>query len=130
MTLEEASRRLAPIPELLEHLGVKHAPEQYCTEPPHTLDGRYVTLRDPPGVYYILGTDRTENFTAEVQLTFLEPPFPGDVGLPPRLSEEVMAAIRPRVEHYAGSIGYRVKSISALPSDQGSVPNAILEPAF
>jgi hypothetical protein len=120
---------LATIAELLDHLGVKHAPEQHFLNEPDKVDGRYVTLRDPPGVYYILGTDN-DQLTSEVQLIFLEPPFAGDIGLPPELSEEVRAAITPRVDRYAGSIGYKVKKIEAIPSDKGSIPSAILEPRF
>jgi len=111
---------LNPIAELLDHLGVKHAPEQYCTDEPHVLDGRYVTLLDPPAVYYILGTDNREpgKETEEVQLIFLD-----HIG---KLQENISG----KVDHCAGSIGYRVKDRSFLPSDNGPIPSVILEPKF
>ena len=101
---------LTPIAELLEHMGVKHAPEQHLEN--GEVDGRYVTLRDPFGVYYILGTDnadKRDELTEEVQLIFL------------RVSDE-------KADHYAGSIGYRFKKSVPLPSDLGPISSVILEP--
>lgn len=62
----------------LEQLAVRHAPEQRFLEDPDQIDGRYVTLRDPPGVYYILDTDNGGQAklpgVRRIQLTFLEVP--------------------------------------------------------
>ena len=94
----------------LEALGAKHAPVQCFTEPPRTEYGREVTLRDPPGVYYLLGTDNRDrrDYADEVQLIFLG--VPRDVG------------------RYAVAIGYAVVNSESLPSDNGPVPSAILWP--
>jgi len=62
--LETAARHL-------EAIGVKHAPEQ---APGH----RYVTLEDPRGTYYILGTDnmaeRESGAHLGVQIVFMGVP--------------------------------------------------------
>jgi hypothetical protein len=49
----------------LEALGFKHAPVQYllcheCGASTRESDGRYVTMRDPPGVYYLRGDDNMD----------------------------------------------------------------------
>lgn len=73
-------KRLQLVQWKLEKAGVKHAPLQKCLEEEY-IDGRYVTFLDPPGVYYLLGTDNSPEPpftpiepTELVQLLFLEVP--------------------------------------------------------
>lgn len=101
----------------LEAVGAVHAPEQRFIESDE-IDGRYVTLKDPPGVYFILGTDNRDRFVSgsdwtrdSVQLIFLHTPMEN-------------------VGRYAAAIGYRTREIKILPTVplSGSVPSVILEP--
>ena len=82
-TLEIAAKRL-------DALAVRHAPVE-C-------EGmRLVTLQDPPGVYYILGTDNMEQRSRadkRIQLIFLDVPE--------------------MAEHFAIAIGYAVEEIYDL----------------
>lgn len=124
---------LSAVATKLEALGVKHAPEQSLTSPKAELslrwklvgghrrpedsskidiDGRYVTLKDEPGVYYILGTDNAKvrrRLTKDVQLIFLLVPTQN-------------------VGRYAAAIGYRYKRSELLPSAEGYVYSVIMEP--
>ena len=63
----------------LEQLAVKHAPEQlFENGEPNNIDGRHITLRDAPGVYYLLDSDNGGKAmlpdVRRIQLTFLEVP--------------------------------------------------------
>ena len=100
--IEEALRRL-------EKLGVNRAPIQHFTDT-GAIHGRYVTLRDPAGVYYLLGTaPQTKD---KIQLLFLGVPEMAD--------------------HFAEQIGWSVESKELLPgsTDKVQVHSAILEPPF
>jgi hypothetical protein len=111
---------LSSVVAKLEAAGARHAPLQRLLDAPHIVDGRYITLRDPPGVYFILGTDnpdQQDKITDRVQLTFLDVPY--DVG------------------KFAMAIGYYVVGTERLPVfDYGGkphpthapVPSAILAP--
>lgn len=48
------------VQEQLEVIGIRHAPKQMTTER-QVPDGRYVTMKDEPGIYYLLGIDIIEN---------------------------------------------------------------------
>lgn len=87
----------------LEALGAKHAPLQHL-EGTDTVDGRYVTLRDPPGVYYLLGTDNRprETQTYEVQLLFV--------------------GTAPDPRQYAAALRYCVDREELLPGSTPAVP--------
>lgn len=63
----------------LEQLAVKHAPEQlFADGKPNDIDGRHITLRDQPGVYYLLDSDNDGKAmlpgVRSIQLMFLEVP--------------------------------------------------------
>lgn len=124
---------LSDVATKLEALGVRHAPEHDLmgSESEPSLrwrivggqrraihepkgDGRHVTLRDEPGVYYLLSTDLAKvspprSCHGDVQLTFLKVSA-HDVG------------------KYAGAIGYKTKLIEMLPSPDGPVYSVIMEP--
>jgi hypothetical protein len=93
----------------LEKLGAKHAPIQVGTED-GLVYGREVTLRDPPGAYFLLGTDVGLDGAARVQLLFLGVPDTSDV----------------LVE---GVPGWRIVTKDEIPSPRGPVRTAIIEPA-
>ena len=94
----------------LEQLGVKHAPLQQFLNSDN-VDGRYVTLIDPPGAYYILGDDNMPNREKReelIQLIFL--------GVPDDSKRLAM------------QIGWRITNSAPLPSDQGPIPSVFLGP--
>lgn len=99
---------MADIARKLEKLGAARAP----LRPDGGEYLNHILLGDPPGVYFILGTDnpdRREKLTSDVQLIFLRVP-------------------REQIGRYAVAIGYRVKSVEPLDSPEGPIPSAILEP--
>lgn len=120
---------LAPIAELLENMGIKHAPEQRFLDSPG-IDGRYVCLKDPPGVYYLLGTDNQEDrirsgidLTEEVMIIFLSRFISNSQD-----TENICVDPR-KIDEYAAAISYKIKEVRPLPSDNGEVLSFILEPA-
>ena len=111
---------LSSVAAKLEAAGAKHAPLQRFIDPPHDVDGRYITLRDPPAVYYLLGTDVKDpsgELADKVQLMFLDVPY--DVG------------------KFATAIGYHVIETDRMPvfeavglphPTHAPIPSAILAP--
>ncbi len=145
---------LRAIAKKLEDAGVKHAPEQqfapddrgaetipgilnsrgHKAKPATDTDGRYVTLRDPPGVYYLFGADCGKDEFGrtvpphKVQIIFLGKQDPASIGKPAYLNARQTCDAAVAAGIYADLIGYGVEKIEGLISDQGSIPSAILAP--
>ena len=115
----------------LEAKGAVHAPEQGFLNSPG-IDGRYLTLKDAPGIYYLLGTDnlhwRPDGPVEQVQVTFLGKQRSESIGKPPFLTAEQVGVVLTWVAPIALGAGYSVLRIEGLISDQGSIPSAILVP--
>jgi hypothetical protein len=99
----------------LEKLGAKHAPIQRTIDDEgrqRYVDGRFVIISDPVGVYFILGTDRDTNLKEpekKVQLIFH--------GVPDT-SEHLLEMLS----------GWKIAEKKELHSDLGPIQSVFLEP--
>jgi hypothetical protein len=103
-SLDEASAKL-------EALGAKHMPVQYlvcekCGAGTNKPDGRYVTLRDDPGVYYLRGDD---NMASRIAV---------GKGAEERVQLLAMFA-ELDAQKFADALGWVVESDSPMPGPDG-----------
>lgn len=109
--------RLGKAEQTLQELGFKHAPIQgFCDV--DGIDGRYITLQDPEGIYYILGVDNKQCKDAFQVIFADDQKVDGQDAQRAARIESVVTQIA-RLTGYVASPITRIKIASKLAKDCG-----------